>query len=71
MADHGFQVKVALSAEEYLALKSVADDIGTTQSGLLRMLAKLRIKEHVQSMRTGSDKSMDQTGHDMPNESVE
>lgn len=33
---HDIQVKVMLTAEEFLALRSVSDEIGTTQSGLLR-----------------------------------
>ena len=64
MAGHDFQVKVMLSAEEYVALKSVADDVGTSQSGLLRMFAKEKIRDHAQSMRPSSDKSTDEPGQD-------
>ena len=64
MADHTFQVKVQLNAEEYLAFKSVADDIGTSQSGLFRMLAKEKIRFHADYMRCESNKTTDESGKD-------
>lgn len=57
---HDFQVKVMLSAEEYLAFKQVADDVGTTQSGLFRMLAKEKVRAHADSMRKGIEKPTDE-----------
>ena len=64
MADHPFQVKVALSPEEYVAFKAVAEHIGTTQSGLLRMMAKEKIKSHAESMRAGPQTAMDEMGQE-------
>ncbi len=65
MADaHDIQIKVMLSAEEYLGLKAVADHIGTSQSGLLRMLAKEKIRSHVDSMRFKPGNATDESGQD-------
>ena len=61
---HEFQIKVMLSAEEYVALKQVCDDIGTSQSGMLRMLAKEKIRSHADSMRKGTEKATDDTGQE-------
>lgn len=61
---HEFQIKVMLSAEEYVALKQVCDDIGTTQSGMLRMLAKEKIRAHADSMRKGIDTATDKPGQE-------
>lgn len=60
---HEFQIKVMLSAEEYVALKQVCDDIGTSQSGMLRMLAKKEIRAHAESMRKGPSETTDEAGH--------
>lgn len=38
-----FEVKTHLNADEYVAFKRVADDVGISQSGLLRMLVKTSI----------------------------
>lgn len=56
MSPRDMQVKVMLSAEEYLALKSLAEHLGTSQSGLLRMLAKEKIRDHAFNM-DGMDQS--------------
>lgn len=65
MADsHEFQIKVMLSAEEYLGLKAVADFIGTSQSGMVRMLVKEKIREHVTSMRSEKIKATDDQGQE-------
>lgn len=63
---HSFQVKVQLTAEEYVAFKAVAEEIGTTQSGLMRMLAKERIRSHAASMRNGIDNATTKRGRNRP-----
>lgn len=58
---HDIQVKVMLTPEEFLALKQVAEDIGTSQSALLRMAAKEKIRAHAHaaSIRNGAAESTD------------
>lgn len=48
MADdmHPYQVKTFLSAEEFTALKAIADSEGLTQSGFIRRLVKRSIAAH-------------------------
>lgn len=48
MADdmHPYQVKTFLSAEEFTALKAIADAEGLAQSGYIRRLIKRAITDH-------------------------
>ena len=43
---HPYQVKTFLNAEEFTALKAIADSEGLTQSGYIRRLVKRSIASH-------------------------
>jgi hypothetical protein len=59
---HDIQVKVMLTAEEFLALRSVSDEIGTTQSGLLRQWMKEKLRIHASSIGASAEKTTDESG---------
>jgi len=45
MADHSIRVQVLLTCDEYLAMQSLADDDGLSDSAFMRGLLRLRIRE--------------------------
>lgn len=59
------QIKVMVSAEEYLAFKNVADEGGESQSGWLRRIAIREVRTHVASMASDQKNDMDDIGHDL------
>jgi hypothetical protein len=64
MSPRDMQVKVMLSAEEYLALRALAEHVGVSQSGLLRMLAKDKIREHAVNMAPTDETATDKKDHE-------
>ncbi len=57
---HDIQVKSLLSAEEFLAFRSVCEEIGVSMSSRIRML----IKKDVRDMAFIQSTSMDGSGHE-------
>ncbi len=45
MAEHTIRVQVLLTCDEYLAMQSIADDDGLSDSAFMRGLLRLRIRE--------------------------
>jgi hypothetical protein len=64
MSPRDMQVKVMLSAEEYIALRALAEHVGVSQSSLLRMMAKDKIREHALNMAPPDETATDKKDQD-------
>ena len=60
------RVPVLLSAEEYLALKHIAEETGRSQSGVFRYLLKRELRNHVSSMTGESEDESAEPAHVLP-----
>lgn len=58
------QVKVMLSAEEFVAFRALASESGQSQSGLARMLIKQAIRQFAESSTTAAITATDETAQD-------
>lgn len=62
---HDIQVKVMLSAEEYVAFKAVCEEEGQSMSGRSRSLIKHDIRVYAaKDIAASTSKSTDDMGHD-------
>ncbi len=57
---HDLQLKVMLSAEEYVAMRAICDEAGQSQSGYARQLIKRAIAEYAQSSRASRPEATDE-----------